>query len=155
MASYDTLLQRGNQFLQADRLSDAIHAFAGAAELRPNEKEPLTQLGMICKELGDADGAVAFLTRAAALDDDDAYVRLNLGLIEEAQGNYQEAVQHLKEAILLIVHGVVATRLEVMISGHRQADAVLAKCDDLELTAQQAQEFLLEITAKMQRGQSA
>lgn len=68
MSSYDSLLRQGEALLQQQRYGEAIRVFGQAALLDANRAEAYIRLGLICRELGDAEGSAGFFARAAEVE---------------------------------------------------------------------------------------
>lgn len=155
MHTYENLLDQGDAFLQQQQIAAAVHAFGLAAELAPDRKEALMQLGLICKDMGDHQGAVGFFSRAHALDARDAFSRLSLGITLYEMGALEKASEHLQAANTLISESLVETRAFAEADGHEQSEQILFQCDELEQTVYLTYELLGEIASQMEQQQAA
>lgn len=149
--SQDQLIQRGVDLAAQSRHLDAARCFAQVLEHDPESKAAYTQLGLVYKDMGDADGAVRFWLRAAELDAGDAFVRINLGLTFFQAGVLPEAKDFLGQAADLMQTGLDAA--------HAQADAtdaitrvrLLAQCGEVEETLAEVHDLLDHIRMQEER----
>lgn len=148
MSTYQQLLEQGDACFDEGRLAEAVHAFGQAAQLMPGEKEPLTKLGLLCKELGDLDGAADFFATVAARDTNDAFVQVQLGLVRYEQENLGEAERHLQQAVALIDQGTSRVREEMAQGQHLDNLLLGQQCAELEETAGIVRELLQEISER-------
>jgi len=145
MQNYQNLLETGYRLVQLEQHGEALQAFRKAAELRPEEKEPLVQLALLFQLLGDPEGAIGLLLKASDLDPQNAYILLNLGLIHYDEQSWDEAVRYLEAAVLVIDRGTAETRRQLAEEPHEKRAAILFQCDELDQTAAEAREMIAEI----------
>lgn len=79
---------------------EAVAQLKRSLALQPNEMA-LSNLGRALELQGDADGAMAYLRRAVALNPNSAEAHSNLGVAFEKQGQPAAAVPHYREALRL------------------------------------------------------
>lgn len=89
---------RGFLAQSLERYADAVEAYELVLARTPDEFESLNNLGNARAALGDAEGAVAALTRAVALDPRAPPTRLNLATALRAAGRDDEAIAVLERA---------------------------------------------------------
>lgn len=148
MHNYDDLLEKGYRLIELNQSGEALQAFRQAAELRPEEKEPLVQLAFLFQQLGDADGAIGLLQKAADLDPENAYVLLNLGLIHYEEKRWVEAEHYLQEAVHIIERGTADWRQQLAEHPHKKSEEILSQCDQLDQTAAEARALIAEIEGR-------
>lgn len=147
MSTFDQIIEEARALKDGDEFVPALQKFAEAARLDPSRKEPLTELAMLYHERGDVEGSVGFLLKALECDQDDAYIRLNLGLQFFELNRLEEAAQHLKESVLMIQRFVSGIRIDAMFEKSESIELLLRRADELEETGAQALELLAIIAA--------
>ena len=155
MPTYQQLIQQGDHFFEQQRLAEAIQAFGLAAQMQPEQKEPLTKLGLICKDMGDLDGAADFFRKVAAQDANDAFVRLQLGLVRYEQGSLAEAEPVLQNAAELIDRGTAAMRADLEAAAPQQEGTIRQQCEELEETADAVRLLIDEIRTEQAAAEPA
>jgi len=148
MHTYDDLLETGNRFVELDQLGEALQSFRQAAELRPEETEPLVQLAFVFKQLGDASGAIGLLQKAADLRPENAYVLLNLAIAHYEEARWDDAERHLQASVQIIERGTAELRRNVAEHAHENSEEILSQCDQLDQTATEARALMAEIECR-------
>jgi len=88
----------GNAFTRAGRLEGAEEAFRSALELRADDADALSNLGVVLYQMGKLPEAVKQFEKAARLMPDDAEIQYNLGGAFFAQGKVDEAIKAFEAA---------------------------------------------------------
>lgn len=155
MDSANLLIQQGHDLIHQQRFGEAIQAFGQAAQEAPCDKEPLVQLGLLCRDLDDAEGAMNFFKRAAALDAGDAHIRLNLGLVQYEVGLLEDAAEMLQDSVTIIDQGLQDAR--ALIASNEVTSSVLMQdqiaC--LEAVAADTRELITIIAAEQAEVEAA
>jgi Flp pilus assembly protein TadD len=100
-ASVPDRIRRGRELLNAGRLNDAIAELTAATSLDPKSGEAHMLLGIAFDRKGlGARAREAFETAAHAPDDQAMHLN-NLGFLLYRQGEYSDAIKHLKRAAKL------------------------------------------------------
>ncbi|MBI3548503.1 MAG: tetratricopeptide repeat protein [Elusimicrobia bacterium] len=98
----DALNQRASLLAMASRYEEAVKDATRSLELAPERNQPaLDARAFALAKLGRADAARADAVRALKLNAKDAYALLNLALVEELVGRYEEMARLLKAAVRL------------------------------------------------------
>lgn len=152
MHDYDELIRRAYQFVQDQRLGEALKTFREASQLNPSEPEPLVQLALIFEHFGDLEGAAGLFEKAASLDASSAFAVLKLGLLRYFAGDMERAVTYLDRGVRLIETGSSVVRKELADGAHDEFEPengrrVLTQLRELEETAALARDLLSEIGA--------
>ena len=74
-------VQLGNDYFDTHQREKAIEAYGKALELQPNDPNVITDQGVMYRELGDFDHAIANFERAAKLDPGHVQSLYNLGVV--------------------------------------------------------------------------
>lgn len=143
MATYDRIIEQAEERLRAKDSVQAMQLYAEAAKIAPDRKEPLIELALLFIAHDDVEGAAGFLEKALALDGTDAFIRLNLALAYYEIDRAEDALRHLKEAVLLIQYIVASARIDEMFGNATDAD--LERAEELETTGEYAIELLKEM----------
>jgi predicted Zn finger-like uncharacterized protein len=103
--TFDGLLTRANKARQADRARQAMDLYGRALELRPDNVEALTGLGLVYLDMEQAVNAIAYFQKAVAANSrySDAY----MGLAEayKARGQKRDAVKNYQRYLELAPSG--------------------------------------------------
>ena len=84
------------------RTAEAVAAYEAAMHAAPSDPAPVVNLGLLrLLQLGDASGAETLFREAVDLTPDLMEAQANLGLAMQAQGRFEDALQHYER---LIVH---------------------------------------------------
>jgi tetratricopeptide (TPR) repeat protein len=112
-------LQRAQEQLKTGDYDRAEIGFLNALQLDPTNAVAIRNLGVMCYEQGRIPRAVVLLQKAKAMDTNDAYVRLHLGLALFGGGGANEARQEAlfvldrqptnQQAMVLLVNSSVTT----------------------------------------------
>ena len=79
--NFEAWVQLGNDFFDTRQPQKAIEAYGRALELKPNDPNVLTDQGVMYRELGQFDKAVANFTRASKADPSHVQSLFNLGVV--------------------------------------------------------------------------
>lgn len=145
MPDYDALIEQAYQYVRDERLGESMNAFRRAAQVRPNEAEPIIQLALLFEHFGDVAGAIELLERAVEIDDSSALAVMKLGLLYYFSGDEIAAEGHLSRAVTLIESGSAEVRRLLEESEHDVHDRILADLRELQYTADLAKDLLSEI----------
>lgn len=143
METYDRIIEKAEERLRAKDSVQAMQLFAEAAKVAPDRKEPLIELALLFIAHDDVEGAAGFLEKALQVDGADVFIRLNLALSYYELERREEAMLHLREAVLLIQYIVSGVRIDKMFD--RTTDADLERAAELETTGEYAIELLKEM----------
>jgi len=94
-------VERGRNFLNADKLNDAIAELSLAASMDPTLAEAHNLLGVAYHRKGLRDLALKSLEAALKLDKKNAQILNNLGYLFYDRGDYKKALEPLKKAAKL------------------------------------------------------
>ena len=79
--NFEAWVQLGNDFFDTRQPQKAIEAYGRALELKPNDPNVLTDQGVMYRELGQFDKAIANFTRASKADPSHVQSLFNLGVV--------------------------------------------------------------------------
>ena len=88
----DHLYAQAAAAMEAGRYQDAATLFQQAAQLRPNDANPLVGLGHALIRMGRLDDAIVTLDRALAIDPNSSEAHTNMGFALWQSGDRQKAV---------------------------------------------------------------
>ncbi len=91
----ETLIARGGEFLQEDKVEEARDCFDRALKIEPDHEKTLGLLGLTHFRLSDFDSASDIYEKLVAKSPDDASYRLNLGLVHLKLDRPVEAIAEL------------------------------------------------------------
>lgn len=91
-------LAQGEQYLQEDKLSEAIAEFQAAIQLDPGSVEGHFRLGNAYYQQGQLDEAAAEFQKALELDSKNVDARSNLGAVYYERGEFAKAAAEFKQA---------------------------------------------------------
>ena len=91
----ESLIARGGEFLQEDKVEEARDCFDGALKLAPDHEKALGLLGLTHFRLSDFESASSIYEKLVAKNPDDASYRLNLGLVHLKLDRPVEAISEL------------------------------------------------------------
>tara|TARA_R110002096_G_scaffold77896_10_gene183442 strand:- start:7516 stop:8952 length:1437 start_codon:yes stop_codon:yes gene_type:complete len=91
----ESLITRGGEFLQEDKVEEARDCFDGALKLSPDHEKALGLLGLTHFRLSDFESASGIYEKLVAKNPDDASYRLNLGLVHLKLDRPVEAIAEL------------------------------------------------------------
>ena len=80
-SNFQAWVTLGNEYFDSNQFMDAIEAYDKALEIRPNSPDVLTDQGVMFKNLGWFDRAIANFTKASEIDPSHATSIYNLGII--------------------------------------------------------------------------
>lgn len=99
MAKSPSLLDDGLAAHDAGDIHAARAKFAEAVKRDPNDPEALHLLGLTCEMQKERAEAIKLIERAVAIDPREPLFRMNLAAIFEKERRFDEAVNHLNEAL--------------------------------------------------------
>ncbi len=79
--NHDAWVQLGNDYFDTRQPQKAVEAYGRALELKPNDPNVLTDQGVMYRELGQFDKAVANFTKASKSDPSHVQSLFNLGVV--------------------------------------------------------------------------
>ena len=91
----ESLIARGGEYLQEDKVEEARECFDGALKLDPDHEKALGLLGLTHFRLSDFESASGIYEKLVAKNPDDASYRLNLGLVHLKLDRPVEAIAEL------------------------------------------------------------
>ncbi len=91
----DLILDRANLLLSQGDLDEIVALCQAALEIDPGSARAFFLLGKAYSERGDLESARESWEKSVALNPDNRAARLELGLLHEAQGDYEQASVHL------------------------------------------------------------
>jgi cytochrome c-type biogenesis protein CcmH/NrfG len=80
-ANFQAWVALGNEYFDSNQFMDAIDAYDKALEIRPNSPDVLTDQGVMFKNLGWFDRAIANFSKANEIDPSHATSVYNLGIV--------------------------------------------------------------------------
>jgi tetratricopeptide (TPR) repeat protein len=93
------LVERASELIRRQRFADGLALLRQAIEQDPSQWSAWYMAGQCCRFLGDIDGAIEYLARAAVLGADQAPVFLALGIALQLQARLDDSVEALRRAI--------------------------------------------------------
>lgn len=97
--SADYWLERGDNFKESGRYTEAIEAYQRAIKKNAKLVSAYNGLGVVYMELKQFQDAERVFKEALQLNPDFAWIHSNLGLMYTKTGRYEEAIPELKKAI--------------------------------------------------------
>lgn len=94
-----TFVERGWNFIVAEKHDQAVTALQKALSLSPGEPEAEALLGWALARSGQLDRALDSIRRVLMADPDNEIARVNLGYVSIQKGMYGEAGEHLRRAL--------------------------------------------------------
>ena len=92
-------LSQGWQFQNAGQLTQAAEQYRTALHHDPKNPNAMHLLGLVTHLLGDSEGACNLIRGAIGLKSTDAAYHVNLSMILDSLGRFDEAIDHNKQAI--------------------------------------------------------
>ncbi len=97
----EALLQEAKALHAAKRLAEAARGYGKVLELNPANFDATHMLGVIALQIGDAQQAIAFMSRAIELNPGHAQAQANLGTAYSLANRLEEAVRAYDRALAL------------------------------------------------------
>lgn len=102
-----TWIQLGNHYFDTNKARDAVRAYSRALELKPDNPDVMTDMGIMHRHLNEFDRAVECFTRASAMNPRHEQSRFNLGVVlffdlnrkEDARRTWRELLAVNPEAL--------------------------------------------------------
>ncbi len=102
-----SFVRAGNEFFKAGDTNNAIHEYQEALKLNPNNVEAHLKLGFLFYNVTQQhEKGMAHYRKALELDPSDPRVHHDLGMALFHQGQFDQAVQHLSEALKRLPNGL-------------------------------------------------
>lgn len=118
------LLQQAMSLHRAGRLDESGQRYAAFLEIEPQHAQALRLYGVLRREQGDAEAALALLLQACAAAPDDAEAAAELGLCYLATGELLPAEKALRAAVQLAPeHGRALANLGALLQYRGHVDA--------------------------------
>ncbi len=99
--SAEEYFQRGNEFIKAGRLEEAVGEYQRTLELEPENVDALTNLGVVYYNLGQLDEAIAQYSKAIEIAPNDADIHSNLAAAYVQTNQLEKALEEYSTAVEL------------------------------------------------------
>lgn len=98
-SNFDNLYALGLQYLDRERMQDALNVMTKANQLQPKNVKVLVNMGIAADAVGHPDEAQGYYQRALALAPADSMAACRMASSKYAQGKYDDAIGMLRDVI--------------------------------------------------------
>jgi tetratricopeptide (TPR) repeat protein len=98
-SKFDQVFALGVQYLERERMTEALQVFGKANRLQPKNVKVLVNMGIAADAVGHADEAQGWYRKALDLSPSDSMAACRMASSKYAQGKYDDAMSELRSVI--------------------------------------------------------